>query len=289
MIKVHVWNFRGLKSAMGHASMHLGVEYISWWPNNSADPRSVNARNFKLPGAMGRKIPLYSVPHIHGQSFQNDMDYESVDGIKPKAPDHTVELTGLDEKRVTAWWHEFNVPKRNWSTLGQNCATTVGRALMVGGGDDYCEGVEGWWDSWNAVWQPNDVLNYARQIEQGLKKHAGMHAAINLVRRFSKSPLAMTSVTSSMDEAGLAKAIYSEVGPNTVEVAKVFQILNSRRNSDADDVAEIYVKLLQANKGAALAAVSKDKSLQNLLIKVLDEGWTSAGEKQAIAFLRSLA
>ena len=102
MIKVHVWNFQGSKSAWGHASMHLGSKYISWWPGS--------ARDYHLGTA---KIPIYSVAHIHGQTFARDKELEG------GPPDHTIELAGLDEKQVERWWKNFNQPGRDWSTLGQ--------------------------------------------------------------------------------------------------------------------------------------------------------------------------
>ncbi len=275
MIRVNVWDFRGLKTAMGHASMHVGSEYISWWPEGAG-------RVAKIPGSVGRAVPLYSVGHIQGQSFEDDQRLEEM------KPNHTVSLNGLDETQILAWWKKFNVPGRQWSTLGQNCATTVGRALMVGGGDDYALGASGWWHSWNTVWQPNDVLKYAREVERGLNKKRGRHRAINFIRRFCTSPLGFTSITMKMDEKGLAAAIYRELAGDTATIHEVFQELNERRNTDADDVAEIYVNLLQSKKGPPLLAVAKDVKLKSLLIKILDEGWTSSGEKACIEFLRNL-
>jgi hypothetical protein len=297
MIRVHVWNYRGLKTAMGHASMHVEGEYISWWPAGEN-------RRFKA----GSLLPLYSVDHIHGQSFEDDQLLEALDensewdaargawidlstgkAVVPLAPHHNIPLNGLDEPRILAWWGKFNAPGRDWSTLGQNCATTVGRALMMGGGDDYSLGAKGWWHSWNMVWQPNDVHKYAVQIQRGLAGKDGEHAAINFVRRFCKSPLGFTSITSKMNEKGLAEAIYRELGGDTALVRGVFQQLKSRRNTDADDVAEIYVNLLRTGKGAPMAAVAKDERLKRLLIQVLEEGWTSSSERSCIDFLKSLA
>ena len=91
-----------------------------------------------------------------------------------------------------------------------------------------------------------------------------------------------------MDEKGLAEVIYGELGSISTLVGDVFRELDERRNTDADDVAEIYVNLLRTKKGPALAAVAKNSELKKLLIKVLDEGWTSAGEQKCIDFLQSL-
>ena len=300
MIEVYVWKFRGLTVAMGHASMRVGDQYISWWPQG-------DGRAPKLPGSAGQTLPLYSVAHIHGQSFADDQLLEALDEnaewdeslrayrdrrtglrVNPMPPDDTVTLDGLDEARVLDWWHEFNVPGREWSTLGQNCATTVARGLMVGGAEDYAGGLSGWWKSWNAVWQPNDVLRFAQEVRGGLATRRGRHAAINLIRRFCSSPLGFTSITAKMDESGLANALYREGGVNTHLVRTVFEELNARRNTDADDVAEVYVNLLRTRGGSPRAAVASDARLKALLIRTLESGWTSAGEKACVEYLKSL-
>lgn len=297
MIRVHVWNYRGLTIAMGHASMHIGDVYVSWWPSGEG-------RRPKLPTSAGRRLPLYSTAHIYGQSFEDDQ-YLEADAMwdehrrvwidprtsmpaSPMPPDHTIPLIGLDEKRILHWWGKFNTKQREWSTLGQNCSTTVAHALTIGGGDDYALGPVGWWRSWNAVWKPNDVLDYARAIRHGLHRKQGRHEAINLIRRFCKSPFGLTSITLELDEAGLANALFNELCTNTVKVRAVFEELNENRRSDADDVAELYVNLLMNRGGSQVEAVARDPVLKSLLIRVLDEGWTSDGEKNCIEFIKSL-
>jgi hypothetical protein len=160
---------------------------------------------------------------------------------------------------------------------------------MVAGGDDYMLGASGWWHSWNTVWKPDDVLRYAQSIRNGLTAKRGQHAAINFVRRFCTSPLGLTSVTWKMDEQKLAAALYQELGADTALVAQVFRELDSRRNTDADDVAELYVDLLRSKGGPPKEAVAKDAQLRSLLIRILEEGWTAEREKKCIEFLRSLA
>src|SRR5262249_47833502 len=94
--------------------------------------------------------------------------------------------------------------------------------------------------------------------------------------------------TLSMDEEGLATALVNEVGTNTPLTRQVFERLDEHYNSDADDVAEIYVNQVRKRGGALLMAVQSDKALIARLIKVMDEGWTSSGEKECIKFLRGL-
>jgi hypothetical protein len=94
----------------------------------------------------------------------------------------------------------------------------------------------------------------------------------------------------NFDEAGLAGAIYSDLQADTTEVYKTFWRLNEYHTVDADDVAEIYVDKLRGRNAtpSTLRAVAADSRLKNLLIKVLDEGWTTDNEYACIDFLKEL-
>lgn len=91
--------------------------------------------------------------------------------------------------------------------------------------------------------------------------------------------------TLSMDEEGLAKALLAEDSQTTLAV---FVRLDDEYNSDADDVAELYVNLIKARGGPAVTTLKANKPLIHRLIKVMDEGWTSSGEEECIRFLRGL-
>lgn len=164
MVTVFVWNYRGKSEAWGHASMLVnggtpgGSVYVSWWPEGQG-------REGSLPFGIGDGY-LYSVPAINGRTFNDD-----VQGEDGHHPDHTINLEGLDETEIKTWWNKLlNDTQSRWSTLGQNCSTTVARGLMAGGGDKLVKGIGGWWKSWNTVWKPNDVLDYAQAIHDGYSK-----------------------------------------------------------------------------------------------------------------------
>ena len=93
-------------------------------------------------------------------------------------------------------------------------------------------------------------------------------------------------VTFDMDEDSLANAI-AAMGTNTRRVLSIFQHLNDKHNSDADDVAVRYVDKIK-HSAATLTALKADRPLVALLVRILEEGWTSAEEKKAIAFLQAL-
>jgi hypothetical protein len=92
----------------------------------------------------------------------------------------------------------------------------------------------------------------------------------------------------STDEEGLAKALYERGGIDSNFVKSVFAVLAERYSSDSDDVALAYVKLVKARGGSQQLALKLDKELKELLIQLMDQGWTSGEEASAISYLRSL-
>lgn len=94
-------------------------------------------------------------------------------------------------------------------------------------------------------------------------------------------------MTFNMDEDGLA-ACLARMGTNMPRVKKVMAYLDAHHNSDADDVALAYVHRIK-NDSSIVAALRTHKDLVHLLIKTMDEGWTSGAEKEAINWLKKLA
>jgi len=99
---------------------------------------------------------------------------------------------------------------------------------------------------------------------------------------------AMNFKTLAMDEEGLAKALIDDVGTNTGLTLRVFERLRDHYSSDSDDVAEIYVNAIRKTPGQLEAALRANKPLIRVLIQVMDEGWTSKGEKECIEWLKGL-
>jgi len=150
-LKVYVWTYRGKNEAWGHASMELDDgTYISWWPE----------------GENRDSIPfvedIYTADPIKNRTFAQD-----VAGEDGRMPDVTISINGLDENAIAAWWNQFkNDPNNKWETLSQNCSTTVAEALKAGNASTP------WWDfwsSWNIVWTPADVEEFARAINKKLE------------------------------------------------------------------------------------------------------------------------
>jgi hypothetical protein len=129
------------------------------------------------------------------------------------------------------------------------------------------------------VGMPSGSLN---PITHGFLEYLKKDPAF-VVNRFRVGSWGMTF---KMDEDGLA-ACLAAMGPNMPRVRAIFAHLDAHHNSDADDVAVRYVKLIRGAPPTA-KALATDKDLVRRLIKVLDEGWTDDEEKRAIGWLKAL-
>jgi len=96
-------------------------------------------------------------------------------------------------------------------------------------------------------------------------------------------------MTFNMDEQGLANAL-AGMGTNVERIFKVFARLDDKHNADADDVAVYFMRKLQSPAGKSLLRkfMTVKPGLIELLIKILDDGWTTAEEQKFIDQLEKL-
>jgi len=134
----------------------------------------------------------------------------------------------------------------------------------------------GGWGSFREKWLKADV-SLSRATDR----------VFDLIDRYSTGVRigAKNLKTLNMDEDGLAKALLAEDAATTLAV---FERLDAQFNSDADDVAELYVNLVRTHGGAKVTALKANRLLVKRLIKVLGEGWTTGGERKCIEFLKAL-
>jgi hypothetical protein len=159
-VLVYIWKFRsGLKGnfAFGHAS--LGVQdkngrnaYISWWPSN---PRIYHYPN------LTRK--LYDASPVRYQTHEDAIQLEE------QPPDHTIEITGLDEEKIVDYCNSLGLqvddqkkegPLFAWSALNFNCSTVVYEALKAGGATNYA--MNYWFTKY---WTPNRILEFSQNVK----------------------------------------------------------------------------------------------------------------------------
>jgi len=76
MITVYIWSFRGKSAAWGHASMAVGREYISWWPETPGQVLE--------PGLDAERCPALRIEHQEGPCV--DAGEAVVAGPAPLAP-----------------------------------------------------------------------------------------------------------------------------------------------------------------------------------------------------------
>lgn len=81
--------------------------------------------------------------------------------------------------------------------------------------------------------------------------------------------------------------IVTEHRMNPAFVERVFRSLDDSHHTDADDVAVLYVQHLRRDPSLP-QALSLNPSLRGLLVKLLDEGYTDAGEARAIQWVRAM-
>jgi hypothetical protein len=85
----------------------------------------------------------------------------------------------------------------------------------------------------------------------------------------------------------MARALATEHRLNPTFVHRVLRSMNDDYHADADDVALEYVGWLRRDPALA-RTVRATGPLRELLIQLLDDGWTSGDERSAILFLRGL-
>lgn len=106
---------------------------------------------------------------------------------------------------------------------------------------------------------------------------------------FAKGFIPRFTSVFGVDEEKMATALYVEVQYELSKVKGVFAQLWDKYSTDADDVAVIYLKKVQRSNGATYHALRQNVGLRNLLIDILDSGWTSREEEDCIKFLRTMS
>ena len=70
------------------------------------------------------------------------------------------------------------------------------------------------------------------------------------------------------------------------KVLDVFVELEDKYSTDADDIALLYVEKIKALPlNPTKMAFQKSEELKNYLKQLLESGWTSAREREAISYL----
>jgi hypothetical protein len=243
-------------------------------------------------GTLGKHIPVIgSQPFASLGNAVHALEDSFAEGHVQRAPtgdsnqpgdiEHIKRYTGKEkeghEKWDEAWW---DAGTNDFSTTGWLAIHAVKDLLLV-----VC-------DSASATTQVMSLSGWPNFESKWLKASSKLSRvrdhAFELIDQFStRVRLGNANLaTIQIDEKGLAKALLKE--PESI-VLDVFQRLDKQFNSDADDVAEIYVLSVKQTHGPLEQMLKNNRALRELLIKVLDEGPTIGKEKACIEYLRSLA
>lgn len=140
MVVVYVWPGI-LNGNVGHTAMKVdggfppGEIYISWWPEGTGGI---------IPFLLDQNIPARL------GTFQSDDEAEGFSNF------HAIEIHGLDEDAIKAWWAQWLLDM-SYRLFHKSCATTVAKALAVGHHDPFTANADD-------IWTPFGVYMYAQQI-----------------------------------------------------------------------------------------------------------------------------
>jgi len=129
-VVIYVWlpQRGGNKSYFGHVSMHVGSNYISWWPEDFN-------WSFSSPATMFKSYSVHRVP-----TLQNEIVKER------REPDFSCVLHQIDCSAILEWWKGFGLnstddsgntllysgPLPRYSLFKQSCSGVIAMALQAG-------------------------------------------------------------------------------------------------------------------------------------------------------------
>ncbi|WP_044421266.1 hypothetical protein [Pseudomonas syringae group genomosp. 3] len=143
------------------------MAYISWWPQGDRPPSALDGGHQRIYKPLNPY--LYEARAIEKRTYEQDLKDERC------SPDHTFEISGLDEEKIIKFQESLTLQYQNgqqasgpikpWSAKDHNCSTVVHDALKAGGADEVT--MNYWFTS---LWTPNRVLEYAKNLKHMLDK-----------------------------------------------------------------------------------------------------------------------
>ena len=269
-----------------------GAERLQWSNQHRATNLGfgVGIGNYST-GTLGRHIPVLGIQpftslgnavHALEDSFAEGhvQRAAAADTQNPGDIEHIKRYTGKEkeghEAGDEAWW---NSDTNDFSTTGWLAINAVKNLLLM-----ICDNANSkthvmslfGWSNFEAKW-----LKASNKLSK-VRDHA-----FELIDKYStKVRIGNANLaTIQVDEKGLAMALLNE--PESI-VLDVFQRLDKQFNSDADDVAEIYVLQIKKSHGPQEQMLKNNRALKEILIKVLDEGPTVGKENECLQYLRAL-
>lgn len=148
-VLVHVWLPEG--GNVGHASLTIGGDYVSFWPETAAGKSDLKIK---------RSQPGMFVPSLH----------EDILNEGHRQP-QTILLEGLDAEAMLDFIAQLQANSPRYQLARHNCSHVVARALMAGAGrGPTFTPHAGLYHKLGEVlgrgiWTPDQVLKFARELE----------------------------------------------------------------------------------------------------------------------------
>jgi len=278
----------------GQSPYNAYKDAVIWIHHNAKDAAISIAQQLERFSRIRHVNPLYGVPskllgnavHALQDSFSKShvtrepgtggspgriVHVKLYEGREKKGHDHKDKLWRKGNKKQFSTDGRYAVDATKqliWMVLStaENSSTSSASASLIG------------WVAFRKKW-----------LSASPKLSAERNFAYDLVDRFRVGASAgQGMVTVNMNEEGLARALVDDCGTNSGQVQEVFERLYEKHSSDVDDVAELYVNMVRKKGGDTLRALQHNYELARLLIKAMDEGWTSDGEQDCINYLTNL-
>jgi hypothetical protein len=258
----------------GQSEREAYAEAIHWIWKNANDAARILARQIREsrtprmgPHGMPMTVNLIGSSQPLGNALHAVQDSFAEGHAEREAPSRHVVVAGLEVRRpgairrikryagaekdgheeADAAWSggRDGFSDVGWMAIGAThglLRMIADAAMMSSGSQISLPGYEGYRQTWLAM--SNDLS-------------AERDRAFDLIDRFYTGMRlgARNLKTVSMDEEGLARALYVEAGRDMALVHRVFVRLDEHYQSDADDIAELYVNHVRRSRGPIEAAL----------------------------------
>ena len=163
MVTVYIWMPSG--GNIGHSSIQIGPNYLSFWPGGAGIGSKEEAMGAHPPALM---------PDLAADKLNEGCD-----------PHETIQIFGLDENAMTVFYNRFVTVAPDYHLKFNNCSQPVKIALYEGSHHtppnfhvyadpaDYPLPDAGRLEGWvRSTWNPLDVARYARQLQSSSRASA---------------------------------------------------------------------------------------------------------------------
>ena len=162
---VHIW--RNASGNVGHVSLSVGTQYVSFWPSDSAGKKDVK------------------IGTTHEPAFPSS--YKVDRRLEQRDCDHAVTLHKIDEPALLKCWETFKTNPKSYNMVKYNCSTVVAWLLQEGSAmtpgstsgisisDWVTNPIQRWllklkyFGDQIDMWTPDDVHRYGLQIKSAEK------------------------------------------------------------------------------------------------------------------------